>query len=291
MLVVSLLLIPVNMSYSILVVDDDPYVRSLVENLLICENYNVLLASNGEEAIEIVYKKPVDLILLDIMMPGINGFEVCKRLKSQRKYNLIPVIMLTALKGDTNILHGIRTGADEYIIKPFDNDELCERIKLHLQENKRLKEDGLLEKINFTIESTYIYLRELNEFITQLFLRTSLTDEEISDLKIAFLELGMNAIEHGNKSQSDRKVFINYSLYKDKLVIGFKDEGEGFNSDRVPNPTEDINMFSLRGRGIHLVRNLMDELEYIGKGNEVLMTKYLTFKSCKETILETSVSH
>lgn len=278
------------MSYRILVVDDDPFVRSLVENLLRCENYDVLLASSGEEALEIVYNKPVDLILLDIMMPGISGFEVCKKLKSQRKYNLIPVIMLTALKGDTNILQGIRTGSDEYIIKPFDNDELCERLKLRLQESNRLKEDGLLEKINFTIESTYIYLRELNEFITQLFLRTSLTDDEISDLKIAFLELGMNAIEHGNKSQSDRKVYINYSLYKDRLVLGFKDEGEGFNSSNVPNPTEEINIFSLRGRGIHLVRNLMDKLEYVGKGNEVLMTKYLNLNPCKEIVLETSIS-
>ncbi len=158
--------------------------RSLVENLLISENYNVLLAQRGR-AIEIVYNKPVDLIYL-ILDARNKWLEVCKRLKI-REINLIPVLMLTALKGDTNILHGIRTGADEYIIKPFDNDELCERIKLHLQENKRLKEDGLLEKINFTIESTYIYLRELNEFITQLFVRTSLTDEEISDLKIAFL--------------------------------------------------------------------------------------------------------
>jgi len=224
------------------------------------------------------------------MMPGINGFEVCKVLKSQRKYNLIPIIMLTALKGDVNKLHGIRTGADDYIIKPFDNEELCERIKFHLLENKKQKQKGLLEKINFTIESGYNYLRELNEFITHLFIRTNLSDEEINDIKIAFLELGMNAIEHGNKSQSDRKVYINYSLYKDKLLISIKDEGEGFNSRNVPDPRDETNIFSLRGRGIHLVRNLMDELEYLGNGNEVLMTKYLNLKLKEEPVLTHTVS-
>ena len=263
------------MSYKILVVDDDPFVASLLENLLFCENYSVLLAASGEEALEIVYREHVDLVILDIMMPGINGFEVCRKLKTQRRYNLIPVVMLTALKDDTDKLEGFRTGADDYIVKPFDNDELCRLIKFRLDETKRLRGLGLLERINFTIDSHYTYLKELNEFISQLFLHTTLTEEEVGDLKIAFLELGMNAIEHGNKSQVERKVHISYSLYKDKLVISFKDEGEGFNEKLVPDPTEETNIFSLRGRGIHLVKNLMDDLTYRGKGNEVLMTKYL----------------
>jgi len=275
------------MSYKILVVDDDPFVSSLLENLLFCENYDVVMAISGEEALEIVYREHIDLIVLDIMMPGINGFEVCRTLKTQRKYNLIPIIMLTALKGDTDRLEGFRTGADDYIIKPFDNDDLCATIKLHLEETRTHKSMGLLESINFTIDSHYTYLKELNEFISQLFLRTNLTEEEIGDIKIAFLEMGMNAIEHGNKLQIDRKVHIKYSLYRDRLTISFKDEGEGFDQNHVPDPTEGDNIFSLRGRGIHLVKNLMDKLEYAGKGNEVLMIKYFkVIESERENRLE-----
>ena len=277
------------MSYKILVVDDDPFVASLLENLLFCENYEVILVASGEGALDVVYNdETIDLILLDIMMPGINGFEVCRTLKTQKKYNLIPIIMLTALKDDTDRLEGFRTGADDYMTKPFDNDELCRVIKNRLREVENLKSIGLIERINFTIESHYAYLKELNEFITRLFLRTDLTEEEISDLKIAFLELGMNAIEHGNKSQVERKVYISYSLYKDRLVISFKDEGEGFNQETVPDPRERENIFSLRGRGIFLVKNLMDSLEYLGKGNEVLMTKYI---KKMDPLLENSLEH
>lgn len=259
----------------ILVVDDDPFVSGLLENILLCENYEVLSAASGEEALEIVEKERIDLILLDIMMPGINGFAVCQKVKTQRKYNLIPVIMLTALKDDEDRLEGFRTGADHYITKPFDNDELCVIIKNYLLETRTLISNGLVERINFTIESHYLYLKELNEFIMRLFIRTALTEEEIGDLKLAFLEMGMNAIEHGNKSQIERKVYINYSLYKDRLEIRIKDEGEGFEKTTLPDPTEEDSLFSLRGRGIHLVKKLMDKLEFVGKGNEVLMTKYL----------------
>ncbi len=111
----------------VLVVDDEAVNRKLLEMLLLTLGYQVLKASDGEEALHIVSKTDIDLILLDAMMPGMDGFEVCRRLKAHDSTRLIPVIMLTALNGPDAKLKGIEAGADDYITKPPNRAELLAR--------------------------------------------------------------------------------------------------------------------------------------------------------------------
>ncbi len=114
----------------VLVVDDEPVSRKMMETFLLSLNYQVLKAANGEEALHMVGKTAVDLILLDAMMPGeVDGFEVCRRLKAHDSTRLIPVIMLTALSGQDAKLKGIEAGADEFLIKPPNREELLARTK------------------------------------------------------------------------------------------------------------------------------------------------------------------
>ncbi len=115
----------------VLVVDDDPVLLRMVKTFL--ENasgdYEVLTADSGEEALRLAKEEVPDLILLDLMMPGMDGIEVCERLRTSRMTYLIPVIMLTASASQVHRLDALRTGVDDYISKPFDPEELEARIE------------------------------------------------------------------------------------------------------------------------------------------------------------------
>ena len=122
--------------------------------LLCVEGYEVLEADNGPKALEVVQEIPPDLILLDVMMPGMDGFEVCRRLKQNDHTRLIPIIFITALNDRRSRLKGIEAGGDDFLSKPFDQLELSARVK-SLVHQKRLNEDlDHAEKVLFSIAST-----------------------------------------------------------------------------------------------------------------------------------------
>jgi DNA-binding response OmpR family regulator len=115
------------MGDKVLVVDDEWEIRHLLSQFLTEEGYEVILASNGEEAIELAERENPQVILLDIMMPGIDGIETCKRLKAEEKTRFIPVIMATAL-WDT-YAEAIEAGAEDFATKPFHLAELSFRVQ------------------------------------------------------------------------------------------------------------------------------------------------------------------
>ncbi|MCD6257529.1 response regulator [Candidatus Aerophobetes bacterium] len=121
----------------ILVVDDEPANVDLVQSYLKANSYKVIKAYSGEEALKKAFADPPDLILLDVMMPGISGFEVCRRLKSDNRTQLIPVILLTALQDFQSKIQGLEAGADEFLSKPFNLTELLTRVR-NLLRIKRL---------------------------------------------------------------------------------------------------------------------------------------------------------
>ena len=125
-----------NHRHKVLIVDDEPLNVKLLAAKLPPDQYATIPAYNGEEALKIVAKEPPDLILLDIMMPGISGYEVTERLKADPQTKDIPVIMVTALDGTDDKLMGLRVGADEFLNKPVNTAELLARVKSLL----RLKE-------------------------------------------------------------------------------------------------------------------------------------------------------
>jgi DNA-binding response OmpR family regulator len=115
------------MAGKILVVDDDLVIRGFLRELLVEEGYEVILASNGEEAIDLAEIENPEVILLDINMPGIDGIEVCKRLKAQEETRYIPIIIVTAL--DDRGFIAYLEGADDFVTKPFNPVELTFRIR------------------------------------------------------------------------------------------------------------------------------------------------------------------
>lgn len=117
----------------ILVVDDEPDIVSLVSYNLTKEGFGVTTVPEGGEALDIIKKKEFDLILLDLMLPGIHGMEVCRMLRSDQKTKNIPIIMLTAKGDETDRVRGLETGADDYMTKPFSPRELIARVKAVLR--------------------------------------------------------------------------------------------------------------------------------------------------------------
>lgn len=119
----------------ILVVDDEQDILKLIEKILSDASYQIILAKNGDEMFELLRKSKPDLILLDVMMPGINGYEICHLLKNNPDTAHIPVVMLTVLSGPQDASKGMSMGAEAYLAKPFDPDELGREIKRVLKDD------------------------------------------------------------------------------------------------------------------------------------------------------------
>jgi DNA-binding response OmpR family regulator len=114
------------MSTCILIVDDEPRYLRLMEANLVTEGYQVIKATNGQEAVNMVAEKHPDLVLLDIMMPTLDGFGACERI---REFSNVPIIMVTARGSENDRVKGLDLGADDYIVKPFSATELLARVR------------------------------------------------------------------------------------------------------------------------------------------------------------------
>ena len=129
----------------ILLVDDNPQNLQVLGKLLLEEKYKIEFAVNGESALEWLKNRQFDLVLLDLNMPGMNGFEVCKLIRSDKTICEIPVIFLSAESERESILKGFEVGAQDYVTKPFDTRELLARVRTQLELKSKTEK---LEKVN-----------------------------------------------------------------------------------------------------------------------------------------------
>jgi len=145
---------------AILVVDDEERNIKLLKAMLSLEDYDLKGAMNGEEALDLVARNEFDLILLDVMMPGLDGFEVCRRIKQSEKTRIIPVVMVTALREREHRIRALEAGADDFISKPVDQTELFLRVKSLLR-IKTYHDD--LKKNYLELADMHAQLRELEK--------------------------------------------------------------------------------------------------------------------------------
>jgi putative two-component system response regulator len=176
----------------VLVVDDEPINLKVMEATLQGLNYEVLKAAGGEEALHLVHKADVDLILLDIMMPDMDGYQVCRRLKENETTRLIPVIMLTALSGTDAKVRGIEAGADDFITKPPNRTELLARtqslVKVKGLNNDLVGIENVLFSLANTIEArdacTQGHVERVSHMATSLGNRMGLKGKDLKALKL-----------------------------------------------------------------------------------------------------------
>lgn len=113
----------------ILVAEDERDIRELIAFTLRFAGFDVMLATNGAEAVEMAEASPPDLIILDVRMPKMSGYEACRRLKENPRTSAVPVVFLSAKGQESEIQQGLASGADEYILKPFAPDELIQQVR------------------------------------------------------------------------------------------------------------------------------------------------------------------
>jgi len=135
------------LALKILVVDDEKDIVEFIQYNLEKEGFEVITAHNGNEALEAIKEKP-DLVVLDVMMPGIDGYEVCEKIRLEDKYKSIPILLLTAKTREQDEIRGLELGADDYITKPVSIQKLIARIK----SNIRQSESNITEISNGIIE-------------------------------------------------------------------------------------------------------------------------------------------
>lgn len=170
---------------TILIVEDDQDIQQLVGYNLIKAGFQVEYADSGEEALDSITQQHPDLILLDIMLPGLDGIEICKMLRTQNQTAEIPIIMLTAKGEETDIVEGFELGADDYITKPFNTKILCARIKNLIELRRHLQKSVDRE---MTLQPTKMAVSPVDkEFIKDL---KEVIETNISDPDFNVNELG-----------------------------------------------------------------------------------------------------
>lgn len=148
--------------FCILVVDDNDHNLELVRKILDLEGYDVFLSDNGQKAIEWLKVHTVDLILLDVMMPGLDGFETCRVIKAIPALADVPVLFLTARTEINDIVTGFNLGGVDYISKPFSKEELIVRVRNHVQ--LKMMRDYLKREMENARESRNEFMRMMLNF-------------------------------------------------------------------------------------------------------------------------------
>ena len=180
---------------TILIVDDQPSVRTVLDGVLAGEGYQLVFAHDGLEALKMVAELTPDLILLDVMMPQMDGFEVCTRLRANPKVAEVPIIMLTALDDHQSLLRGIEAGADDFLSKPFNHAELQSRIRTITRLNRYRRLLAERTKFEWVVEQAddgYLLVNDNDKLLyanpkARLYL--GLEDEWNSNVPKSFLEV------------------------------------------------------------------------------------------------------
>jgi len=166
----------------ILVVDDETYIVELVKFNLEKEGFQVVVAYDGQNALDMVERESPDLIILDIMLPNMDGFEVCQALKKDSRFNLIPIIMLTARGEEIDTVLGLELGADDYIKKPFSPRELLARVKARLRAIRILEAEQAVGTKAYVFKDLIVVPDQHEAFLGEV--KLELTPKEFELLRL-----------------------------------------------------------------------------------------------------------
>ncbi len=235
----------------ILAVDDNPVNLKLISALLESRGYQVYLATGGDEAIKLIEEKKPDLVLLDVMMPGISGYEVCQRLRAQESTSLLPIILVTSLD-DSERIQGIEAGADDFLTKPINQNDLFARVKSLLRikflQEEILEKSRELEDINIKLEEKVSkQVKELEKLGTlkrflpdQVANQILLKDKDIvfnphrKEISVVFIDLrGFTTFVDSAEPEEVMKVLTEYHSEMGRLITKHNGTLEHFAGDGI----------------------------------------------------------
>lgn len=287
----------------LLLIDDEEFTRKELSGYLEDEGYSVITASNGEDGIKIFDTEFPELVLTDVKMPKYDGFAVLKHIKTKKPETR--VIILTGHGDEEMAIKALKNGANDYIKKPINLNHLNDSIDKAVGSIRSLKRTTF-NAVNIDVHHQVLEIRNnleeiygVTNYITNLN-HIFFTKASCEKIKLAIIESLRNSIEHGNleigydekhdllesglfnqemknRINSDefknRMVRIEYTLSKDGIKYIIKDEGKGFDWKNLPNADTPENIFKRNGRGLLLIKLMMDEVSYNEKGNEITLMK------------------
>jgi putative two-component system response regulator len=215
---------------TILVADDQAANRELLEELLTTEGFKVIAVSDGAAALQELSKAQADLVLLDVMMPHLNGFTVCEQIKANPDTYLIPVILITALSDRQDRIEGIKVGADDFLSRPVDRTELLARVRSLLKLKQRTDELERAESVLFTLARsiegkdpcTHGHCERLSDYSVRLGEHLGLSEEQLIALRRAGVvhDVGKIAVPDAILLKPGALTADEWKLIKEHPVVG-----------------------------------------------------------------------
>jgi putative two-component system response regulator len=215
---------------TVLVADDQAANRELLEELLTAQGCKVIAVPDGAAAVEQLTRTQVDLVLLDVMMPYLNGFEVCKKIKNNPDTYLIPVIIITALSDKQDRLEGIKVGADDFLTRPVDRTELLARVRSLLKLKQRTDELERAESVLFSLARsiegkdpyTHGHCERLSDYSVRLGEHLGLCEDQLVALRRAGIvhDVGKIAVPDAILLKSGRLTPDEWTIIREHPVVG-----------------------------------------------------------------------
>jgi CheY-like chemotaxis protein len=274
---------------TLLIVDDDPSIHELIGAMLAGQNWEFDSAGNGEEALSRLATRAYDVVLTDILMPGMDGIALLGEMRNRYPYT--SMVVMTIKNTPAHILGSLEHQATAYIAKPFDRDTLLGTLQAALsiivnRDDIKVLSD-LPNWISLQLRCKLSTVERLTQFLREL--PSDLQPDEREHIAVAFRELLMNAIEHGGHLDPEKTVDISYIRTARSIVYYLRDPGEGFSMENLAHaavantPDDPFRHVEVRehegtrpgGFGLLLTQCFADELIYSAKGNEVILIKYL----------------
>ena len=256
----------------ILIVDNNDELRALLELALGNLGHEVVVVGERQEALSRDDLDSFDLVISDLTEAEINGHPVSEL---QRKRLITPVDDKTV---EPDIIKAFKFGVANYLRSPYQTDELRAIVEQTLSYKLRYVDDPRVlshthEKIEFELPSDLALMNGVLDYLQERVAKLGLIKPERSNLFVALDEAFVNAVKHGNKNDPTKLLKITAELSVKEACFTVEDEGEGFDVHEIPDPCDPANLFRTSGRGVLLIYNIMDEVEYNAQGNRVKMVK------------------
>ena len=294
------------MTIQILVVDDSPSERLFIGHFLSAfPDFLVTFASNGEEALQSLIIDQPDVIVSDLRMPVMNGLELVQRLKTIGLN--IPVILMTSYGSEQIAVQALEAGAASYVPRKNLETQLIDTLRNVIGVTQKRRERRRTLACLSYCESHFVLENDASSvapLISHLLDKAAsmnlLSGQERTQVGIALQESMSNAIHHGNLElnselrqvderiyfelanarramapYSNRRVRVEARLSRDEVRFVIADEGPGFDAAKVADPTAEVNLDRIGGRGLLLINSFMDEVSYNDRGNQITMVKYV----------------
>jgi len=261
---------------SILIVDDNDELRAVLEQALRELGHDVVAIGDRGEALAREDLEDFDLIISDLTDDEDSGVQLLSEIK--RKRLMVPVVVSSDEAQQPGVVKAFKMGAVNYLRSPYDKQELCNIVEKTLAYKLRFVDDLKVlpyvhEKIEFELPSDVSLMNGVLQYLIERVAKLGVIKPERSNLFIALDEAFVNAVKHGNKNDPTKLVRITAELSPQEARFTVEDEGDGFDVEQIPDPRDPENLFKASGRGVLLIYNIMDKVEYNARGNRLTMVK------------------